>query len=147
MPCHANPNVKPTPAVAAAVVLQGRVLMIRRRNPPNAGMLALPGGRVEPGEPLLEAALRELREETGIVAEAERVLTAIDQFEHDGEGCLRSHFVIIVVICRWVEGAAVAGGDASQVHWLDAARLNSEPGLCASARRIATNLLADTPRR
>lgn len=144
MSSHANPDVKPTPAVAAAVVHQGRVLMVQRRNPPNAGMLALPGGRVEPGEPLLEAALRELHEETGIIADAERVLTAIDQFQHDDQGCLLSHFVIVVVICRWVEGAAVAGDDASQIHWLDATQVSSEASLCASARRIATNLLADT---
>ncbi|QOR38839.1 NUDIX domain-containing protein [Billgrantia diversa] len=121
--------------------------MVQRRNPPNAGLLALPGGRVEPGEPLLSAAQRELHEETGIIADAERVMTAIDQFQHDDRGRLLSHFVIVVVVCRWVEGVAVAGDDASQVHWLDAAQISSEPSLCASARRIAANLLADPSRR
>ncbi|MGR2737027.1 NUDIX hydrolase [Billgrantia sp. Q4P2] len=147
MPCHVNPEVKPTPAVAAAVVHQGRVLMVRRRRAPNAGMLAFPGGRVEPGEPLLEATLRELHEETGIVAEPERVLTAIDQFQHDEQGNLSSHFVIVVVTCRWMSGSAVAGDDASEVHWLDAAQVSSEPSLCASTRRVAADLLAGSTRR
>ncbi|MGR4068262.1 NUDIX hydrolase [Billgrantia sp. C5P2] len=147
MSSHASSPVRPSAAVAAAVVLRGRVLMVRRRNPPNAGMLALPGGRVEPGEPLMEAAIRELREETGIVADPERVLTAIDQFQYDDEGCLLSHFVIVVVICRWVAGTAIAGDDASEVQWLDIARIGCESSLCASARRIALEVLAETSRR
>ncbi|MFQ3787375.1 NUDIX hydrolase [Halomonas sp. A29] len=147
MPCHANPPSRPTPAVAAVVVHQGRVLMVRRRRAPNAGMLALPGGRVEPGEPLWETALRELREETGIDTEPGRVLTAIDQFQFDDEGGLSSHFVIVVVSCHWLAGSAVAGDDASEVHWLDAAQVSSEPSLCASARRIAIDVLAHPMRR
>jgi 8-oxo-dGTP diphosphatase len=141
MSCHADTQVKPSPAVAAAMVHQGRLLTVRRRYPPNAGMLALPGGRIEPGEPLFEAALRELREETGVVAEAERVLTAIDQFQHDEAGRLLSHFVIVVMVCRWIDGVAVAGDDASEAHWLAAAQVRDEPSLCASTRRVAIGLL------
>ncbi len=96
---------------------------------------------MEPGEPVLEAALRELREETGIMAKAERVLTAIDQFQHDDEGRLMRHFVIVVVLCRWVGGMAIAGDDASEVLWLAAKQVRGEPSLCASTRRIAIDLL------
>lgn len=141
MSSHVSSRVKPSPAVAAALVHRGSLLLVRRRYPPNAGMLALPGGKVEPGEPLLEAALRELREETGIMAEAERVLTAIDQFQHDDEGRLMRHFVIVVVLCRWVGGMAIAGDDASEVLWLAAKQVRGEPSLCASTRRIAIDLL------
>jgi 8-oxo-dGTP diphosphatase len=134
--------VRPCPAVSAALVHQGRVLMVRRRNPPNAGRLALPGGRIEPGEPLLEAAVRELYEETGIRAEPLRVLTAIDQLHYDEHGRLAYHYVVIVVICRWVEGFGVAGDDASEVHWLDPQRVQGEPSICASARDVAARLLS-----
>lgn len=141
MSCHADPLVKPTPAVAAAVLHQAKVLMVRRRNPPNAGKLALPGGRVEPGEPLFQTALRELREETSVIAEAERVITAIDQFHRDEAGQLLGHFVIVVVACRWLGGIAVAGEDASEVCWLSATQVRDDPDLCDSARRVALTLL------
>lgn len=142
MSCQTSTRVKPSPAVAAALIHRGCLLTVRRRHPPNAGMLALPGGKIEPGEPVLEAALRELREETGMLAEAERILTAIDQFQHDEEGRLLRHFVIVVVLCRWVGGVAVAGDDASEVHWLAAEQVRDEPNLCASTRRVASDLLA-----
>ncbi|WP_111411891.1 NUDIX hydrolase [Billgrantia lactosivorans] len=141
MASHERAIPTPIPAVAAAVVHRHSVLMVRRRHAPNAGLLALPGGRVEPGETLFEAAERELREETGIVAEAQRVHTAIDQLEYDDKGGLLSHFIIVVVICRWARGDAVAADDAGEVHWLDASRVRSEPGLCTSARQVASELL------
>lgn len=75
----------PIVAVAAAAIEQGRVLVVRRTKPPNANRLALPGGRVEPGESLFEAAVRELREETGVEAEAERVMTAVEEIQHDAQ--------------------------------------------------------------
>jgi 8-oxo-dGTP diphosphatase len=140
-------EVTPIPAVAAAVVHNGRILTVRRGRPPNAGMLALPGGRVEPGEPLLEAAIRELHEETGIVAEAECVLTAIDQFHHDARGCLLGHYIIVVVSCRWVKGAGIAADDASEVRWLDSGQARRTPELCDSARRIAVAMLASSQGR
>ncbi|MCE8015163.1 NUDIX hydrolase [Halomonas sp. MCCC 1A17488] len=134
-------KVRPAPAVAAAVVDRGKVLMVRRRHPPNADMLALPGGRVEPGETLFEAAVRELCEETGVDAEAQRVLTAIDQIQCDEAGRLLSHFVIVVVECRWTGGRAMAGDDASDARWLDAVQLREDAELCASARQVALELL------
>ena len=131
----------PCPAVSAALVEAGRVLMVRRGKPPNLGSLAFPGGRIEPGEKLLAAAVRELHEESGIVAEPLRVLTAIDQLHYDDRGRLAYHYVVVVVLCRRIGGQAVAGDDASEVMWLDERALHSEPTLCHSARDIALQLL------
>ncbi|WP_104204169.1 NUDIX hydrolase [Billgrantia saliphila] len=141
MSAHEHSEVRPSPAVSVALIRRGRILTIRRRNPPNADMLALPGGRVEAGESLLEAATRELFEETGVEAVVERIYTAFDQLDHDETGRLSSHFVIVVVLCRWQRGEGVAGDDASEVKWLDADQVRREPSLCASARRIAAELL------
>ncbi|MCG6657159.1 NUDIX hydrolase [Halomonas campisalis] len=137
----------PCPAVSAAVVEEGRVLMVRRGKPPNLGMLALPGGRIEPGEELLAAAVRELREESGIEAEPLRVLTAIDQLHYDDRGRLAYHYVVVVVLCRRIHGSGVAGDDATEVKWLDASALCSEQTLCDSARDIALGLLGSDPLR
>lgn len=130
----------PVVAVAAAAIEQGRVLVVRRTKPPNADKFALPGGRVEPGETLFEAAVRELREESGIEAEAEHVLTAVEEIQHDAQGRLLYHYVIVVVGCRTLGGNAVAGDDASEIHWLDRRQIGEELELCENTRRVAAAL-------
>ncbi|WP_256388415.1 NUDIX domain-containing protein [Lutimaribacter pacificus] len=55
----------------------------RRANPPDAGLWGFPGGKIDQGEPLFDAAIRELAEETGVSAEPLRVITALDAFDHD----------------------------------------------------------------
>ncbi|EWG99895.1 NUDIX hydrolase [Halomonas sp. BC04] len=133
--------ILPVVAVSAALLHEGRVLMIRRRRAPNAGMLALPGGRVEPGEPLLAAAVRELQEETAIEAEPLHVMTAVEDRQYDDDGRLLSHYVIVVVRCRWLAGTAVAGDDASEIRWLAESAVNDDATICTSARHIANQLL------
>ncbi|MFO7285701.1 MAG: NUDIX hydrolase [Gammaproteobacteria bacterium] len=110
-------NVAPTPCVLAVVERAGRLLLVRRANPPDEGLWGFPGGRVEPGEPLAEAAIRELREETGIDATAEDVLTAIDVIRRDDGGSLADHFVLVAVRCRWKAGEGEAADDALEARW------------------------------
>lgn len=135
-------RVRPVPAVSAAVVRDGRILMVRRRHAPHAGKLALPGGKVEPGECLERAAVRELYEETGVVADPQGILTALDLFEHDAEGILAMHFVIVVVQLAWRGGIEAAADDATALCWLDAAALErAGTAVCDSAGRVARQLL------
>ncbi|HEY9211792.1 MAG TPA: NUDIX hydrolase [Ancylobacter sp.] len=110
-------TVRPIPAVLAVVVRNGHVLLVRRANPPDQGLWGLPGGRMELGETHLEAALRELEEETGIEADAPRLLTVLDFIEHDSGGRLAHHFAMIAVLCRWHSGEAVAADDALEARW------------------------------
>lgn len=135
-------NLHPVPAVSAALIRDGRILMIRRRNPPNAGQLALPGGKVEVGESLRDAAVRELHEETGVEAFAERILTAIDLFDHDDRGGLLAHYVIVVVGMHWRGGVEAAADDATELRWMDLAMLDAANAeVCESAARVARRLL------
>lgn len=108
---------RPVVATIAAVILEGRILMVRRANPPDAGRWGFPGGKIEVGETLERAAERELLEETSIQGEALRVFTAVDAFDHSSTGELRQHFVLIAVLCRWVSGEPVAGDDALEARW------------------------------
>lgn len=109
--------VRPTVAVLAVVARGPQILLVRRANPPDQGRWGFPGGRVEPGEPYLDAALRELAEETGIAAESPELLTVLDFIEHDAAGTLAHHYAMIAVACRWVAGEGVAADDALEARW------------------------------
>lgn len=115
---------RPISATIAAVIRDNQVLLVRRANPPDAGRWGFPGGKIDHGETLFEAATRELAEETGISAEPLRVFTAVDAFDHDATGSLRRHFILIAVLFRWTAGDPVAGDDALEARWVDLGALN-----------------------
>ncbi|SDG79056.1 NUDIX hydrolase [Roseospirillum parvum] len=119
MPATPRHIFKPFPIAAtiAAVIHEGRILLVRRANPPDAGRWGFPGGKIEAGEPMETAAVRELFEETGVRGQARRVFTAVDAFDRDEHGRLRRHFVLIAVLCDWVAGDPVAGDDALEARW------------------------------
>lgn len=102
-----------------AVTLDGdRVLLVQRRNPPDAGLWGFPGGHVEPGETALNAAVRELAEETGITARSRGYLDNIDIIERGADGALRFHFLLAAVLCEYVSGRPVAADDALDARWV-----------------------------
>nr|WP_041528004.1 NUDIX hydrolase [Paracoccus aminophilus] len=109
--------VRPTLAALAVVPHQGRVLLVQRRNPPDAGLWGFPGGHVESGETALDAAARELWEETGVRARPRRYLDNIDVILRDETGLLRYHFLLAGVLCDYLEGAPVAADDALAAAW------------------------------
>lgn len=106
----------PVVGVGGVVVHEGRVLLIRRGKPPLYGRWVVPGGTVELGEPLAEALVREMREETGLEVEPFELLTVFDRIERDGERVIY-HYVIVDYLCRWRSGEAQAASDALDVAW------------------------------
>ena len=112
----------PVAGVSAVVVRDGKVLLVKRVNPP-VGLWSLPGGHVELGETLRQAALRELAEETGIEAEITGLIDCIDIINKSRRGDLENHYVISIFGARWIGGEAVAGDDASAVMWASAGEL------------------------
>jgi mutator protein MutT len=110
-------TLRPIAATIVAVFHDGKILLVRRANPPDAGWWGFPGGKIEAGETIESAAVRELLEETGVHAEAHRVFTAIDAFDHDEGGRLRQHFILIAVLCKWTSGVPIAGDDALEARW------------------------------
>ncbi|CAO3426620.1 NUDIX hydrolase [Azospirillum endophyticum] len=127
----AAPAFRPTAAAIAAVFHDGKILLVRRANPPDVGRWGFPGGKIEVGEIIENAAVRELREETGIDAEALRVFTAVDAFDHDEQGRLRQHFILVAVLCKWRSGQPIAGDDALEAKWFGLGELD-EAGLALS---------------
>ena len=108
----------PTLAALAVVLRDNRVLLARRGKSPDKGLWGYPGGHVEWGETALQAATRELREETGIEAEAVSYLTNIDLLRAAPDGSTSVHFLLAAVQCRYIRGRALAADDVSEVRWV-----------------------------
>lgn len=113
----------PRLGVSACVWRQGRVLIVERAKAPLAGLWSLPGGSVEPGEAVKEAALRELREETGVEAALDHLVGLFDVIRRDDGGELAVHFVIACYAGLWTGGEAVARSDAANVEWVEPGQL------------------------
>jgi len=109
-----GPLPSPVPAVGVVCLRGDSVLLIRRGTPPRLGEWSLPGGRIEPGERAVDAALRELREETGVEAEITGLIDVVDGlFPEAGR-----HYVLIDYAARWVSGEPVAGDDALEARFV-----------------------------
>jgi 8-oxo-dGTP diphosphatase len=103
----------PVAAVGVICLRGDQVLLIRRGQPPRLGEWSLPGGRVEPGETLRDAALRELSEETGVTAELGPLVDVVDGiFPESGR-----HYVLVDFAARWRSGEPVAGDDAADARF------------------------------
>ena len=110
---------RPTVAIIATVFKDSHVLLVRRANPPDAGRWGFPGGKIDFGESIETAAVRELLEEAGIHATAQQVFTAVDAFDCDEYRVLHHHYVLVAVLCSWKSGEPVAGDDALEARWFD----------------------------
>ena len=110
-----KPDAKPSPAAAVGVVcLRGNeVLLVRRGTAPRLGEWSLPGGRIEYGERAVEAAARELLEETGVSAELHGVLDVVDGLFPE----IGRHYVLIDYLATWTSGEPRAGDDAAEARF------------------------------
>ena len=106
--------MRPVPAVGVVCLRGDSVLLIRRGTPPRQGEWSLPGGRIEPGERAVDAALRELREETGVEAEITGLIDVVDGLFPDAG----RHYVLIDYAARWLSGEPVAGDDAAEARFV-----------------------------
>ncbi len=108
---------KPEVAVGALVLRDNKVLLVKRNHPPAQGLWALPGGRVNLGETLQQAAQREIKEETGLDIIPGPPIYSFDSIHRDSDGQVRFHYVIIDLLAEYKSGTLKAGDDASEVGW------------------------------
>jgi len=109
----------PILAVSAAIIRDGKVLIVRRARPPARGVYTLPGGGVEVGETLVEAVVREVREETELVIDPVALAGYREAITRDGDGRIERHFVILPFAARWIAGEPRLSEELAESMWLD----------------------------
>ena len=118
------PN-QPTLAVGAVVFKDNKVLLVKRGQSPAKGMWAIPGGSVELGETLKQAAEREILEETGLVIKAGEPIFSFEVIRYDGRDRVKFHYYIVDLEGEYVHGNIQPGDDAIKVRWISEEDLNS----------------------
>ena len=94
-----------------------RVVLVKRAHPPLQAQWSIPGGVLEVGELVREAAVREAGEETGLVVEPGELLGVYDRVLRDAEERVQYHYVLIDFLCQRISGELRAGSDAAEVRW------------------------------
>jgi len=117
----------PQIAVGAVVIRDEKVLLVKRRKPPGKGLWSIPGGRVELGETLKEAAEREVKEEAGVIIRAKDQVYTFDLIDRDKQGCIRFHYVIVDLLADYVSGKPNPSSDACEARWVTPRELEELP--------------------
>jgi ADP-ribose pyrophosphatase YjhB (NUDIX family) len=129
---------RPFLAVSAAIVRAGRVLVVRRSRAPAEGLFSLPGGVVEIGETLIQAVIREVREETRLTIEPIGLAGFREAITRDRDDRVERHFVILPFAARWLAGEPILNEELSEAHWLRPAELTGLPTTPGLAEIVAT---------
>jgi 8-oxo-dGTP diphosphatase len=122
----------PLPAVILVVRREDRLLIARRASPPAMGELCLPGGFVDLGESPLDAARRELKEETGLTGGSFRLVASDRDVTDYG-----SVVLFVYSVDEW-HGSPMALDDASELMWM---KLEDVPPLAFGAHDRAVEML------
>ena len=107
----------PLVGVGAIIIEDARVLLVKRAHPPLQAQWSIPGGVLEVGELIREAAIREAREETGLIVDPVELLGVYDRILRNPERRVQYHYVLIDFLCRKVGGELTAASDAAEVRW------------------------------
>jgi ADP-ribose pyrophosphatase YjhB (NUDIX family) len=115
----------PLVGIGAIIIEDSRVLLVKRAHPPIQGQWSIPGGVLEVGELVREAAVREAREETGLIVEPGELLGVYDRVLRNEEKRVQYHYVLIDFLCRRLGGELMAASDAAEVRWFTREELPS----------------------
>ena len=107
----------PLVGVGAIIIEDARVVLVKRAHPPLQAQWSIPGGALEIGELVREAAVREAREETGLIVVTGELLGVYDRVVRDDQQRVQYHYVLIDFSCRRVGGELAAADDAAEVRW------------------------------
>ena len=130
------PRASPIVGVGAVIWnADNHIVLIRRGTEPRLGEWSIPGGKLEWGEGLREALLREVLEETGLGVEIENLIDVVDSITRDPAGAVLRHYVLVDFTARHVAGTLRSGSDAAEARWVPYERIG-EYALWTETRRI-----------
>lgn len=109
--------VRPWLGVGVVVHKGDKVLLIKRGKEPNKGKWSLPGGAQDTGETVMEAASREVLEETGLYIKDTQIIDVVDSITKDDNGKVLYHYTLIEIGALWHDGEPKANSDAEEVMW------------------------------
>lgn len=120
---HREYPTHPIVGVSVLAFKDGKILLVRRGHEPRKGQWSLPGGVVELGETVRNAAIREIREECHIEIEIARILDVLDRITRDANGRVHYHYVLIALLARYQSGELRADSDIEAAEWADINKL------------------------
>lgn len=134
---------RPIIGVLAVVQRGDDVLIVQRGRAPSIGKWGFPGGVQELGETVLQAAERELMEETAVAAQAIEAMPSFDVIRPDATGRIQAHWLLVPVICRWRSGDGGLSDEVAALRWIRPAAivgcgLDVLPNLAMIAARAST---------
>ncbi|MBI3537935.1 MAG: NUDIX hydrolase [Chloroflexi bacterium] len=129
---------RPIVGVGVVVFKDDAVLLIQRGKPPRYGEWTIPGGVIELGETVRDAARREIREECGIEIALGDVIDVADIFSRDEIQRLQYHYVVVEIAAVYASGALRAGSDVLDARWVAADEL-ARIDLKADTRHVILN--------
>lgn len=129
-------------AVAAVLIQNEKILLVKRGYPPGLGKWSIPGGVVEAGERLVEAAKRELKEETGLEAEPLGVLWVLNNIVYDKEKRVLYHYLVIDILfdSATIKGELRPGDDVLDASWFDLSEVLSSPSVSKTTKRLVKRI-------
>jgi ADP-ribose pyrophosphatase YjhB (NUDIX family) len=141
---------RPELAVSAAIFRDGKVLLARRAREPAFGLFTLPGGRVEFGETLEQAVLREVREETALTIALAGTAGYHEAIARGGEGGNQHHYVIVAFAARWLAGEPMLDAEHDTCCWVSpdkVSELPTTPGLAQIVKAAHARVEASASER
>ncbi len=117
--------LRPLVGIGVVIWRGDKVLLVQRGHEPAKGKWRLPGGAQDVGETIMQTAVREAREETGLDITPMGIVTALDSITRDAKGNVEYHYTMIEVLAESAEGEAQAGDDAVAVRWVTMAEIES----------------------
>jgi 8-oxo-dGTP diphosphatase len=131
---------RPIAAVGAAVCHSGRVLIVQRGKAPSKGVWTVPGGAVDLGETMRQAAAREVKEECGIEVEVGEAVGILDNVVHDEQGRVRYHYAIVDFAARYTSGELCPSDELMDAAWVTPAEFDAYD-VPTKAREVLLNAL------
>lgn len=136
---------RPYLAISAAIIRDGKILVVRRARKPAQNLYTFPGGAVETGETLAEAAIREVREETQLIIEPVGFAGHREAIVRDADGKVERHFVILCLAARWRAGEPKLNEELDDARWVtlqELSALRTTDGLAEIAAVALARLVA-----